>query len=53
MALSVLGNCFYNKAIDEGYDSFKVGRADNEVAVGHIIEILLSVSFASKDAMLD
>ena len=32
---------------------FKLGRADNEVAVGDTVEMLLSISFACKDAMLD
>ena len=55
MALSDLGNCFYDKAVAEGYSSFKVSRANivNEVAVGNLIEMLLSISFACKDAMLD
>ena len=42
-------NFYYNKAVDEGYEAFKVGRADNEVAVGDLIERLLSISFACKD----
>ena len=48
-----LGNCFHDKAVDEGRESFKVGRANNEVAIGDLIETLLNISFASKDAMLD
>ena len=38
---------------DEGYEAFKVGRAKNEVAIEDLTEILLSISLASKDAMLD
>ena len=34
MALTHLGNCFYAKAVEEGYSAFKVGRADNDVAMG-------------------
>ena len=30
-----------------------IGRADNEVAVGDLMRILLSISLASKRAMLD
>ena len=30
-----------------------MGRADNEVAVGDIVDMLLSISLACKDAMLD
>ena len=48
-----LGNSFYDKAIDEGCDSFKVGRADNEVVVGDLIEMLLSFSCASRDLGID
>ena len=42
-----------DKAVEEGYSAFKVGRADNDEAVGDLIEMLLSISFACKDGMLD
>ena len=53
MALTDLENFFSNEAVDEGYEAFKVSRANNEVAVGDLIEMLLSILFASKDALLD
>ena len=53
MTLTDLGNCFYDKAVDEAYPAFKVSRADKDVAIGDLIESLLSVSFACKDGMLD
>ena len=53
MALSDLMNTHYTKAVTEGLDSFRLERVDNEVAVGDIVEMLLNISFACKDAMLD
>ena len=53
MALSDLGHCFCDAAVEEGRPALKVGRADNDVAVGDLIEMLLSKSFACKDGMLD
>ena len=53
MALSDMMNLQYDKAVSERQESFKMGRADNESAVGDVVEMLLSISFASKDAMLD
>ena len=52
MALSDLVNFHYDQAVTEEHESFKMGRADNEVGVGDIIEMLLSISFDSKDAVL-
>ena len=43
LQLSDLGNCFYDKAIDEGYESLRVGRANNKVAVGDLFEMLASI----------
>ena len=53
MALSNFMNLQYDKAVSECRESIKMGRADNEVAVGDVVEMLLSISLASKDAMLD
>ena len=50
MALSDLMNTHYTKAATQGLDSFKLGRADSEVALGDIVEMLLNISFACKDA---
>ena len=52
MAISDLMNTHCDKAMTEGLDSFKLGRADNEVAMGDIV-VQMSISFACKDAMLD
>ena len=54
MTLSDVMNRHCNKTMTEGLDSFKLGRANNQVAIGKIVEMLLSIpSFACKDAMLD
>ena len=53
IALSDLGNCFSDKAFAEGCDFLRWVGQINEVAVGDLIEMPLSVSFACKDAMLD
>ena len=34
-------------------DTLTLGRSSNEVAVGDLVEMLLSISFACKDAMLE
>ena len=53
MTLSDLVNTHYTRAVTEALDLFKLGGADNVVVVGDIVEVLLSISFACKDAMLD
>ena len=37
----------------EGLIDLTLGRADKEVKIGDIVEMLLSISFAGKDAMLE
>ena len=53
MALTDLGNCFYDQAVDDGRKALKVGGTDNKVAVGDLIEMLLSILFACKDGLPD
>ena len=52
-ALSDLMNTHNDKAVTEGLDSLRLGGANNEVAVADFVKMLLSTSFACKDAMLD
>ena len=53
MTLSDLTNTHYTNIVKEALKFFTLGRGGNEVAVGDIVEMLLSTSFACKDAMLD
>ena len=34
-------------------DTLLLGRANTEVGIGDLVELLLSISFACKDALLD
>ena len=56
MTLSDLMNTHYTYAVTEALEAlelFELGRADNEVAIGEFVEMLLSISFVCKDAMFD
>ena len=46
MTVTDLMSTHYSNAITEGMESLKLRRADNEVAVGDIVKMLLSISFA-------
>ena len=53
MTLTDLMNHHYANAVREGMIDLTLGRADKEVKIGDIVEMLLSISFACKDAMLE
>ena len=46
-------NHHYANAVREGMVELTLGRADKEVKMGDIVEMLLSILFACKDAMLE
>ena len=46
-------NYHYANAVREEMDTLILGRANKEVAIGDMVELLLSISFACKDAMLE
>ena len=49
MTLTDLMNHHYANAVREGMIDLTLGRASNEVKIGDIVEMLLSISFACKD----
>ena len=53
MTLTDLMNTHYTNAVREAMESLPLGRAATEVAVGDLVEVLLSISCACKDAMLE
>ena len=53
MTLSDLMNHHYATAVREASLDLILGRSDNIVKVGDLVEMLLGISFAVKDAMLD
>ena len=53
MTLTDLMNHHYTRAVREGMMDLTLGRSDHEVKIGDIVEMLLSISFAVKDAMLE
>ena len=53
MTLTDLMNTHYTRAVKEAMESLTLGRVANEVAVGDLVEMLLSISFACKDAILE
>ena len=53
MTLTDLMNHHYANAVREGMIDLTLGRANKEVKIGDIVEMLLSISFACKDAMLE
>ena len=53
MTLTDLMTHRYANAVREGMIDLTLGRSDHEVKIGDIIEMLLSISFAVKDAMLE
>ena len=53
MTLTDLMNHHYARAVREGMMDLTLGRSDHEVKIGDIVEMLLSISFAVKDAMLE
>ena len=53
MTLCDLMNTHYTIAVREGMDTLTLGRASKKVAIGDMVEMLLSISFACKDAMLE
>ena len=53
MNLSDLKNDHYAVAVREAMMELILGRSDNIVKVGDVVEMLLSISFAVKDSMLD
>ena len=53
MTLTDLMNTHYTRAVKEAMDTLALGRASSEVAMGDLVEMLLSISFACKDAMLE
>ena len=52
MTLTDLQNDHYTRAVREAMMGLIIGRSDNVVKVGDVVEMLLSISFAVKDAML-
>ena len=48
-----LMNRHYANAVREGMMDLTLGRSDHEVRIGDIVEVLLSISFTVKDAMLE
>ena len=53
ITLTDLMNRHYARAVREAMMDLILGRSDNIVKIGDIVEMLLSISFAVKDAMLD
>ena len=53
MTLTDLMNNHYTRGVREAMLDLILGRSDNIVKVGDVMEMLLSVSFAVKDAVLD
>ena len=53
MTLSDLQNEHYTVAVREAMMDLILGRSDNNVKVGDVVEMLLSISFGVKDSMLD
>ena len=53
MTLTDLMNNHYTRAVREASLDLILGRSDNIVKVGDVVEMLLGISFAVKDAMLD
>ena len=53
MTLSDLQNEHYTTAVREAMMDLILGRSDNYVKVGDVVEMLLSISFGVKDSMLD
>ena len=52
MTLSDLQNDHYTVAVREAKMDLILGRSDNTVKVGDVVEMLLSISFGVKDSML-
>ena len=52
MTLTDLMNHHYARAVREGMMDLVLGLSDHRVKIGDIVEMLLSISFAVKDAML-
>ena len=53
MTLTDLTNNRYAQGVREAMLDLILGRSDNIVKVGDVVEMLLGISFAVKDAMLD
>ena len=53
ITLTDLMNTHYTRAVREAALDLILGRSDNIVKVGDLVEMLLGISFAVKDAMLD
>ena len=53
MTLSDLQNDHYTVTVREAMMDLILGRSDNTVKVGDVVEMLLSISFGVKDSMLD
>ena len=53
MTLTDLMKNHYTRGVREAMLDLLLGRSDNIVKVGDVVEMLLGVSFAVKDAMLD
>ena len=53
MTLTDLMNQHYTRAVREASLDLILGRSDNIVKVGDLVEMLLGISFSVKDAMLD
>ena len=53
MTLTDLMNNHYTRGVREAMLDLILGRSDNIVKVGDVVEMLLGISFAVKDAMLD
>ena len=53
MTLPDLMNNHYTRGVREAMLDLILGRSDHIVRVGDVVEMLLSISFAVKDAMLD
>ena len=53
MTFTDLMNNHYTRAVREASLDLILGRSDNIVKVGDLVEMLLGISFAVKDAMLD
>ena len=53
MTLTDLMNNHYTRGVREAMMELILGRSENVVKVGDVVEMLLSISFAVKDAMLE
>ena len=53
MTLTDLMNHHYSRAVREAMLDLILGRFDHIVKIGDVVEVLLSILFAVKDAMLD